>query len=444
MAKVNKVTEQTEERWHHVVTVEDLGGLKRKVGITYDVEGVQMAMDKATELVGNRVQIKGFRKGKAPKQLVERAHREDIKQFASTLLSQEGFLHACYEQKLTPLNEPKIDNTKFNLDGTFSCEILLEIKPTITPSGYVGMSLEKPKIDQEPIVENLMHELREQHVTVNAIDEIKDESIIDLDFWILVDNEEIMSSKDHKFMIKAGQEPPFGENLFGIKRGEMASAKIVLPEDYGEHAGKEADIKMDIKMITEKVVPTNEELVERTSSESYENLIEQAKQRAQEIAKNQERQILEENIIDKLIEMHDFEIPESWIEDEEKYMYSQFGATVGKIDDEVSSHIRKMAERNVRRTFIMEAIYDAEKGLAITQEELDSFLEQEAARLNTSLVALKSDLKKKGMADGVYAIIKHRKIIDMILSQAQIEVSQTNSEEPDVVEMPDIPDNPME
>jgi len=446
MSEIKQVTEQTEERWHHVVTVEDLGGLKKKVNITYDLEGVGMAMDKATEFVTKRVQLKGFRKGKAPKQLVERMHLEDIKQFAMTMLAQEGFLHACYEQKLSPLNEPKIENSNFNLDGTFSCEVFLEVKPSITPSGYLGMALENPQVELEPIIAGLIEELREQHVTIQAIDEVKEDSIVDLDFWLLVDNEEILTSKDHKFMIRAGQEPPFGENLFGVKRGEMASAKITLPENYGEHAGKEADVKMDIKMITERIRPTDEELADRIGLGSYDDLVEQeVTPKAQEIADERRRQILEERIVDKLIELHEFEVPESWVEDEEKYLFSQLGASMVKIDEEMTKHVREMAERNVRRTFIMESIYDAEKGLAITQEELDAFLKQEAERHNTSVVALKSDIKKKGMIDGVYAVIKHKKIMDMILSQAHIEKPNVEgSEEPDVSDVPSVPENPFE
>jgi trigger factor len=375
---------------------------------------------------------------------VERTHSEDIKQFALSLLGQEGFLHACYEQKLAPLSEPKIENQEIKLDGTYSCDVFLEVKPSITPSGYLGMALEKPEIDMDNIVESLWKELREQHVTIKALEEVKENSIVDLDFWLLVDGKEILSSPDQKFMIKAGQEPPFGENLFGIKRGEMASATITLPENYEEHAGKEADVKMDIKMVTERVEPTDEELITRTSSESYEDLLEKVTQRAQEIANGQSRQILEEKIIDKLIEMHDFEVPESWVQDEEKYLFAQFGANMVKIDDEITEHVRKMADRNVRRTFIMESIYDAEKELAITQEELDAFLEQEAEQLGVSVVSLKSDLKKKGMADGVYAVIKHRKIIEMILSQARIdEPASASLDEPDMSNMSEIPDNPL-
>ena len=80
-----------------------------------------------------------------------------------------------------------------------------------------------------------------------------------------------------------------------------------------------------------------------------------------------------------------------------------------------------MAKRNVARTFMFEAIYDEEKNLAITKEELDSVLEAESNRMGIGKLALKNDLKNKGMMDGIIGMLKHRKVMDLILSQAQYE-----------------------
>ena len=86
--------------WHHVVMLDDLGGLKRKITVTYDTIGTEMAINKSCELFSQNVQVKGFRKGKAPKNLIKKYYRKEIEKSAAQMLSTEGFMHACYEHKI--------------------------------------------------------------------------------------------------------------------------------------------------------------------------------------------------------------------------------------------------------------------------------------------------------------------------------------------------------
>ncbi len=434
--------QEQKQEWHHVATMEDLGGLNRKLNIVYDSIAVKMAFDKACEIVGSKVQVKGFRQGKAPKQLVEGAYAEDIKKVSSSLLSQEGFLHACYEQKVSPLSEPKIENAEFKLDGSFSCEILIEVKPTIVPSGYLGLQLSKSETDVDAMAAQLLENVRHQHMISEPRDEIKDGFVATVDFWTIIDEKEVSSGKDQEFIIKDGQEPPFGGNLIGAKVGEMKKEKIIMPEVIPEHGGKEAEVNLEIKLVCEKIEPTDEELVEKMKAPSYEDLLTMIKRNAEMQAADRQRKALEEQAVDKLIGLHDFDAPDGWINDEEKYLKSQLN--LHSPDEEMLKTIRDMAERNVKRTFILEAIYDVEKELAVKQDEVDKILDSEAERQGVSKLVFKSDLKKKGMMDGVIGMIKHKKVMDLILSQAQFEEVK-NINEP-VIENPEesgVPENPL-
>jgi trigger factor len=434
-------TEVKEQEWHHVVTMEDLGGLKRKLHIIYDVEAVKMSLEKACEIVRKKVQVKGYRKGKAPKQLVEKFHKDHIDEVSISLLSQEGFLHACYEQKISPMSEPKMENAEFKMDGTFSCDIYLEVKPTIVPSGYLGIKLKKSEVDLNMIKNQMLQEIKQQHMSTENKKEVKNGYTVTLDFWTHVDGKEISSGKDQQFVVQEGVEPPFGGNLIGAKIGEMVKEKITMPEEIPTHGGKEAEVNLDIKCVCEKVEPTNEELVIRTQSPSYEELMNVIDRNAKMEADNQQRKGLEEQVIDKLIEMHEFDTPETWVSDEEKYLTNQLN--LNKPDEEMLKTIHDMAERNVKRTFILESIYDAEQQLAVKKEEVEEVLESEAKRLGVVKSVLKKDLKSKNMMDGVVGMIKHGKVMSLIISQAQFEEEKVN--EP-VIQNPDdseVPENPF-
>lgn len=427
---------EEQEKLHHVVTMEDLGGLKRKLTIVSDMEIVKIAMQRACKIIGKQVQIKGFRRGKAPGHLIDLYYPKDVKAAAASLLSQEAFLYACVEQKITPLGEPKIEKADFDIGGTFSCEIYTEINPEIDLTGYLGMQIKKPEVNEEQIFEQVLEQAKSQHMIEKQIDEVVLGSVATVNFWVLLNEKQVTSGEGHNFLVTKDQEPPFGENLVGMKVGDMKNETIILPEGH-EHAGQEAEVKIELLVATERKEPTDEELVEKMQAPSHEKLMDLFRKDAKQRAENKTRQMLEEQIVDKLIETHEFDIPDQWIDDEEKHTHGQLG--VESPDEETRIKIRNMAERNIRRSFILEAIYKAEN-MQVTKEELDLVIKTEAERLNMGRLALKDHIQKEGLMDGVIAAIKHRKVFDLILNQAQVE-KEKSVEETEI--SCEIPENPL-
>ena len=117
--------------------------------------------------------------------------------------------------------------------------------------------------------------------------------------------------------------------------------------------------------------------------------------------------------------MHQFDVPQDWVEGEEKYFAGQLGVDVNT-NEEIKKYVHSMAERNVRRSFILDAIYEAEPNLKVTKEEFDTVIAEEAEKQKISRLVLQADLKKKGMLDNVFALIKHQKIMNFIIGQANI------------------------
>lgn len=421
-----------EQEWHHIISMEDLGGLNRKLNIFYDNVGVKMALDKATDIVVKQAQVKGYRKGKAPKKLVEQYYYEAIENTAKDLLAQEGFLNACFEQKISPLSEPKLENPEFKVDGTFSCDIILEIRPQINLSNYIGLPLQKkPNPDMKHLFEHKLEDIREEHKKMEIREKVKDNYVVLVDYWVLVEGKEITSGKDQRFLIKTDQEPPFGNNLIDRNMGEIVSSTIVLPERHEQYGGKQADIKIELKLVEEKILPTNEELVEKMKAPSFEALISLIQKDVEQEVNRFQKAYLEEQAIDKLIELHPFETPTKWVEDEEKFLISQLN--LSNIDEETKKYVNTMAVKNVKRTFLIDEIYNAEKDLAIRKEEYDELIKREAERLDMSTLALEQELKTKKLIDGVIANIKQNKVMNFLLSQAIITEEKIEEEQKIIV-----------
>lgn len=429
-------TKQEEQQWHHLITVDDLGDLKRRVNITYDADGVKMALDKAAAAVGRKVQIKGFRRGKAPIQLVRNYCAKEIETAAATMLSQEGYLHAVYEHKLSALTEPDVEDSEFKENGTFKCSMMVEIRPPITPTGYIGLRLTRSRSDPQPIQDNLINELCSRFSTMEDREEVAAGRTAIVDFEVKVGDEVLSAHEGQSFRIEEGQAAPLGANLIGMRVGESRVEITTIPEEAENHPGAEAEVSITLRQVLESMMPSDEELVERTQLDSFDAIIEQISQQAQAILQQQERSDLEEQIVDRLLELHEFEVPSKWIDDEAKFFSQQLG--LGPVDknEEAEAEVRRMATRNVKRTFMLDAIYEAEPGLKVKQAEFDAFIEREARKLDMPAVKLRKRLQIQGRMNEVLSTLKNRKIMDYLLANADVELE---SEQPGAVEFTPAP-----
>lgn len=412
-----------EEKWNHVITVEDLEGLKKKISVLYDQEGVENARKEVVKLVAKKVKINGYRQGKAPIPLVERNCVEQINVSTKALLCQRGYFHACNENRLVALKEPEFKDAEINLDGKFTCDIFVEVRPTITPTGYLGLVLEKPEINVDALYKVMFNELQNKNVNLEDCEEIEDGCLVEMDFDVYKEGKTLTSGKGNTFRIKKSQPEPFGENLFGFKCGE-ATSKIKLPDNFKEFGGQEAEMKMLIRKISKPVLPNEEELAAKLNM-SVEELKKNITAEAQRSALTKQSQVLEEKAVDKLLELHSFDIPRDWVEDEAKYLSNNLRADVN--EQEVKDTIFAIAERNVRRTFILDAIYENEPKLQITNEDLNQFVEAEAQSRSVSKEQVVEAIKKQ--ENEVLSFIKNRKIMSFILENATIENKENDNEQ---------------
>lgn len=411
------------QKLNYMSNVTDLGDLKRKIDIIFDKNGVENAMVMATTSIGKDVKLNGFRKGKAPWKLVRNSFRTRVELAASSILSQQGFVQACYENKIQPLSEPDIKEVKFEKDGSFKCSIEVEIKPQIELTGYVGLQLDEPKLNTQIISDRLLDELRWGNFTIEDKDDVELDHDVILDFKTIVGDEIVAQQEGLSIQIQKGGAKPFGENLLGMKKGEAKNFTMVLPENFDLHGGKDAEMEITIKSIFKKIPATDEELIEKSEVESFDKILQKINEEAEGVKNQHVRASLEEQIINKLLDTHIFEVPKKWVESEVEFLIKQLNYS-GE-DDELKTQIDFMADRNVRRTFILDAIYEAEPSLAVTQEEFDSIIQQEALKAKQTPDELLKQLQKQNRLDEITSIIKNNKIMNFLLSSASIQKEQT-------------------
>jgi len=418
--QISKSAEQVEQQWHHVVTVDDLGGLKRKVGVTYDADAVKMAFDKAVDGMGKHVMINGFRRGKAPRSLVAKFCAKEIEAAAGSMLAQEGYFHAVYEHKLSALTEPKVENPEFHTDGTFTCEILVEVRPSITPIGYIGMKLSHPPVDPVKLATDIMNNLREKFANPQEREIAAAGMTVVVDYEVVLEGKELMAHKGVPLNVSSQGRVALGDaHVAGLGIDGETTAHMVLPAEFQEHGGKEADIRLKVRQILENSPPTDEELASRNGLGSAAELNRLVQQQANNEAGKMMRQYLEAHVVDVLLGTHEFEVPEEWIERESQYLVKGLGIS-GEMDENTKNAVRDMSQRNVKRSFMLDAIYDAEPGLKVKTEEIEAFLDKESVERALPKSQLKRMLVRQGMMDNVVEFIKGKKIMDFLISNAEV------------------------
>ena len=266
------------------VTVEK--GENQQVTLTVEVEAAEVskAVEKAVKRLSNRVNIPGFRKGKAPRKIIERNVGMDaIMQEAFDIVGPKAFADALEEQKIEPVSRPQIDIETLE-DGKD-----LVFKATVTPrpegklGEYKGLKVEKnvEAVTDEDVEKQLKTFQDRQGKMVDAPEgsAVKDGDFTTLDFEGFVDGEAFEGGKGQDYPLQIGSGsfiPGFEDQLIGAKIGEEKEVNVTFPEEYHakELAGKAATFKCTIRSIKQKELPAmDDELAKKVSKfETLEEL----------------------------------------------------------------------------------------------------------------------------------------------------------------------------
>ncbi len=404
---------------NYISTVTDLGDLRREIDIFCDEKGVEKAIRDASIYIGKGATLKGFRKGKAPWKLIRGQFRDEVKTQASSILSQAGFLSACYENKIQPLTAPNVKLVEMK-DGKFHCIVEVDIKPQISLTGYVGIELTEPEYNLDNEMEKILTSLYEEHADIEDREIVDYGNVVVCNYKATVGDELISEQENVPAEIQQNSEPPFGENLCGMKIGETKTFEIILSEEFKNHVGDTSEVEITIKNIFEKVPLSNTDaLIKKLEYDSIDQLKAMLKDKAEKKKQSYIRSFYEEKIIEKLLSFHEFEVPPKWIEDEYKYILKNTGYSGD--DENTLSEMKRTAQDSVKRTFILDAIYEAEPVLKVTKEEFDEVLKTEGNRLGKNLEDFRKEIEEAGMVDEIFSSIKTKKIMNFLLEQADIQ-----------------------
>lgn len=415
--------------------VETLEKNMAKLTIEVSAEEVESALQRAYQKQKSKISIPGFRKGKVPRQMVEKMYGVGVfYEDAANDMIPAAYENAAAESGLEIVSQPKIEVVQIEKGKEFIFTAEVAVKPEVELGEY--KSIEVPKTETEVTEEDIMAEIdkeREQNSRIITVDDraVEDGDMTVIDFEGFVDGEAFEGGKGESYPLTIGSHSfidTFEEQLIGKNIGEEVEVNVTFPEEYHaeELKGKPALFKVTVKEIKKKELPElDDDFVEDVSEfstvaeykDSIKNKIEERKAKEAKAAR-------EDAALEKIIENAKMEIPEPMIESQVRQMaedfsrrLSQQGLSVeqyfqytGLTADMLLEQMKPQALKRIQSRLVLEAIAKAEN-IQVSEEELEkeiqdmaSAYQMEADKLKTLLTDkdkenMKSDIAVSKAAD---------------------------------------------
>jgi trigger factor len=423
------------------ITVESLSTVKKKLHFEIPADRVVTEYDKAFEEIRKRASIKGFRKGKVPRSLIEKQYGDVLEQDVVKNIINSTYFKALADEKIFPVSYPVIENEELKKGEPFKYSAVVEVFPDVEVKDYEGLEVARElyRFD-EGVIDSRLQEMQESLGQLKPAEEGHAAvlgNFVTFDFEGFIDGVPFENGAGNDFQLEPGSGtfiPGFEDQLAGMHAGDEGEIRVTFPEEYGhaEFAGKDALFKVRIKEIKVKELPAIDDDFARQFGEFEtlqllrEHLVKTHEQQERERIDSEMR----EEVVKALIARNDIQVPESLIDQQAEQMlenakkrlaYQRLSLEMMGLDEEkYKIQFRPVAESQVKGSLLLDAVAKQEH-ITAGEEDLDEKFRQMAGESEQSLEAIRSYyLKNQKGKENLFLQIKEDKAIDFLISRAKV------------------------
>ena len=410
--------------------------------ITVDYDKFNGAVEKAYKKTRGRYSIPGFRKGKAPRKIIEMNYGEGIFYGdAIDALFPEVFVPAVEEIGILPIGAPSIDVDEISKENGLVMSVEVEVRPEVKLENYKGVEVTKdvPEVTEEMITEELNRMLDKNSRLVDVERNVEDGDIVNIDFKGFVDGEEFEGGNAEGYELTIGSHTfidNFEEQLVGKALNEEVEVNVTFPEGYSREdlASKPAKFEVKINAIKVREIPelNDEFAADTTEFETLDELKADIKSNLEEQAENMAENQVREEIVNKIAEAADFITPNAMVEDQLDRMMQELNYQLmsqglqmemlleitGKDLKGLREERREDAERLVRGTLVLDEVAKLEN-IEASEEDVDAELAKMAEMYKMEVEEMKKALRPEDLED-IAGQLRVRKTIDFLVENATI------------------------
>ncbi len=415
-------------------------------------EEFDAAVQKAYLKGRGRIQIPGFRKGKAPRKMIEAMYGQGVfYEDAVEALAPEALDAGIKEKELSTVGRPSILDFSIGGDKSLSIKFLVSLYPEVTVEGYRGIEAPKPEVNvTDADVERELQSVRQRNARIETAERpAQNGDIVTIDFEGFMDGVPFEGGKgeNHDLELGSGQFiPGFEEQLVGKSAGEECEVNVTFPEAYApELAGKDATFKVTVHEVKSKELPELDDEFAKDVSE-YDTLEEYKASVRDEITEQRRgdaQSAFEDVVLSRLTDKVEGEIPDAMIDDQVEQMMSNFRYNLASQGWEMDQYFQMMGmsaedfRRNSRPTAEKQIKLDlAYEYIAKTEDfpVSDEDVENEYQRLADQYKMGLDEVKRAITADSVKTGLKLERAKSLVLDTAVVEKKEESAEEAEKAE----------
>ena len=415
-------------------TYEKVSGNKAKLTFTVPAEQFDEAMQKAYLKLRGRINVPGFRKGKAPRSLIERMYGEGVfYDDAFEMIFPDVYEAAVKEYDLHPVDRPEIDLDEIGAGKDLKFHLEVFVRPDVKLGDYKGLTVEaeQQKLTDEMIDARISQDQDKASRTIDVEDRpVQDGDTVNLDYAGTVDGVAFAGGTAEKQTLKIGSHtfiPGFEEQMVGMNIGEEKDLQVKFPEEYHaeELKGKDAvfHVKVNGIQVTEKPELDDDfaaDISEFSTFAEYKESI--VKELTEQI--NRSNDIAAENaLVEKAVENAEMDVPQAMIDDQADYMVREMAMRMsyqglkmedylkytGQTMEGMKAMYKPEAEKRVKTELVIDAIRKAEK-LEPGETEIEKAIADQAERSGMDVENF-----KKNLTDEQKEYLKDNAAIQMVL-----------------------------
>lgn len=395
--------------------VEEIGTLTRKIVVTLPAEDVQKKLKKEYSKLQREAKMKGFRRGKVPRSIIEKTYKPQVEAEVGEKLVQETYFDVIENEKIDAVVHPEILDHSYNEDGTFTYEAQVDIRPVFEVEGYKALEVAKPQTEvADEDINKEIETLRRQMAPLKSVEdrEVVEADIVVIDYQGYHKGNPMKQVKNENSSVEVGSGQmgvEFEKKLVGMKKGDEASHEVDFPEKHPNPilAGKKVEFKVTIKDIKERVLAELDDEFAKDVSKEFKTLDDLKNSIREKLSKQREENAegeLTDSIMQELLKKNEFEVPKRLVDFEVEQMIKQTEEQLEKsgMNLEAAGLNREMLAQNnepvaiqrVRGDFILKKIAEVED-IKIKDEDMERGFKRIGDQYNMSVAQVKEFFKSR-------------------------------------------------
>ena len=423
-------------------TVEKVENRRATLTVEVEPEIVARALDRAYRNLVRRVQIPGFRKGRAPRFLVERyLGRAALYEEALDHLLPEAYSQAVTDTGIEPIDRPRLTVDSFDETTGLRFTAEVEVKPEVELGDYRAIRVEPPSAEVTPAeVDAELQRLRELHATLVPVEDGTAEKgmVAVIDFAGTVDGEPIPNGQAENYTVELGSGRLIDgveDQILGMRPGEERDITVTFPEDHADEnlRGKQATFHVRLKELKRKQLPeVDDEFAREVAGVAgVQELRERVEKELTQLARERARAELRRQVVERVVEGAQLEVPETLVnrridqlvDDMARQLrqqgidLEQFLAQTGQTREQLREQFRERAVADVRTDLVLDAVGKRE-GIEATPQEVETEVRLLAAAAGQPYQQVRQTFARSGLLLDVAESIRRRKVIDRLVELA--------------------------